>query len=234
VPGQNLITHYFRTVRQILTQPTAFFRTMPLSGGMAGPLAFALVTHWLGSSIGYLWRLLIGGGFGGSLTKMFTAATDVAEIDNPGRHAEILQLGERIQHWIWGVGSIVADPFLTLLRILFIAFMVWLGARILVTPGQSHGQDEAPREITFESAVRVVAYGLTPSILSALPILGGAIASFYVAAVTVIGARETYRIGTGRATVVALFPQFLLLLLVVVGLFAMAALFFGVMSAVFR
>src|SRR5579872_4309243 len=54
------VERYFRNVWAILTGPGKFFRKMPLTGGLAAPLAFALITHWIGTSIGFLWRISIG------------------------------------------------------------------------------------------------------------------------------------------------------------------------------
>src|SRR4051794_33591226 len=56
--GVNPIRAYFLRVWQILTEPTAFFKTMPTTGGVSGPLAFALITHWLGSAVGFFWRAI--------------------------------------------------------------------------------------------------------------------------------------------------------------------------------
>jgi hypothetical protein len=222
--GMNLITGYFQTVWRILTQPAAFFRAMPVRGGVSTPLAFALVTHWLGSAAAFIWHLLIGGAVGGIFSRFFQVAGDVADVDHPGRHAQLVEMGERLKHWVWGAGSVIADPFFTMGRILFISFLVFLGARILVTPSKNG----APREITFESALRIICFGLTPSILGILPLFGGPISYFYVVIVTVIGAREVYRIDSGRATVVALFPQFILLgvIAMVLGALALAVLKF--------
>jgi hypothetical protein len=219
--GGNLITDYFRQVWRILTQPSAFFRSMPVRGGVSGPLAFALITHWLGSAASFLWRLLIGGALGGYIEHVMHMAGDVADVDSPGRNAQLMEMTERMKHWIWGAGSVIADPFLTLFRIFFISFLVYLGARIFVTPGKNG----APREITFESALRIICYGMTPAILSVLPIFGGPISSIYVMVVTVIGAREVYRIDSGRAVLVALFPQLLLFGIFLSVFFAIAVAF---------
>ncbi|MGK5082742.1 YIP1 family protein [Bdellovibrionota bacterium FG-1] len=208
--GPALIGAFWGRLWQILTRPTEFFRQMPVRGGLAGPLAFALVVHWIGASVTFIWNSLLGGAIGSYVNQIIQMAGDVAEVDHPGRTAQLFEMSERIQHWVWGAGSVIADPFLTLARILFISFWIYLGARILVTPGKN----QAPREITFESAVRVICYGLTPSILAALPLLGGVISGFYILAVTVIGAKEVYRVSSGRAMLIALFPQFLVLFLI--------------------
>lgn len=200
------IRGYFERVWKILTHPSAFFRTMPVRGGVSGPLAFALITHWMGAAVAYIWRIFIGGAVSGYLDRIMRMAGDVAEVDNPGRNAQIMEMADRMKHWVWGTGSIIVDPFLTLMQIFFISFLVFLGARIFVTPGKNR----APREITFESALRIVCFGMTPAILAVLPLFGGPIAYIYQVVVSVIGAREVYKIDNGRASLVALFPQVLL------------------------
>jgi len=212
--GLSVIRNYFSDVWQILTHPTLFFRHMPLTGGIAQPLAFALVTHWLGSALSFLWHLIIGGTLAKSVQSWMQMSED---IDHIGRNAQMIQARDRIIEWFFGAGPVILDPFLTLFSILATSFLVFLGARILVAPGKKGH----PTEITFESAVRIVAFGLTPSILAAVPILGGFLSSLGVMIVTIIGAKEVYKIGTGRAIAVALFPKLLFF-----GIIGMGLLFF--------
>jgi hypothetical protein len=49
---------YFRDLKKVLFEPTAFFRGLPLTGGLAIPLTFALVTHWLGSLFNFRLNIL--------------------------------------------------------------------------------------------------------------------------------------------------------------------------------
>src|SRR5262245_14552184 len=93
---------YLKNVWLILTQPSNFFRALPLRAGVSGPLACALITHGMGSAVGLLWRLTVGGALGGYFEQMLRMAGDVAEIDNPGRNAQLIQMTERIKHWVWG------------------------------------------------------------------------------------------------------------------------------------
>jgi hypothetical protein len=205
--ASNLFKQYLTDLREIITHPTAFFRRMPTTGGVGGPLAFALVTHWLGEAVSFLWRLAIGGSVGGMLDKMFRLAGDVADVDSPGRGAQLMEARNRIAQWIWGAGPVLADPFLTLASILFTSFLVYVGSRLLVTPGH----EGAPRPLRFETALRIVCFGLTPSILAAIPIFGGAVSWVLIILVTTVGAREVYHVPTGRAVAIALFPKLLLL-----------------------
>ncbi len=213
--GLRPIRQYFIDLFEISVHPVRFFRRMPLEGGVSGPLAFALVTHWLASALEYLWHSLIGGAAMEYLNEMIKVAGNVADVDNPGQSARLFQLRDQLLHWVWGTGSVIADPFFTLASILFTTLFVYAGARLLVTPDE----DGHPHVITYESSLRIVCYGLSPSILAGIPLIGGFVASLCVSIVTIIGAREVYRITTGRAIVVALFPRILLFGTIAMGLF---------------
>jgi hypothetical protein len=216
------ITHpfsaYFGTLWEIMIHPGRFFSKMPLSGGVAGPLAFALITHWAGAALAFLWKLAIGGAVGAYALGFFKIFGDVADVDHPGRSAMIEQARERVMHWVWGAGSILADPFLTLISIAFTSFFVWVGARLLVDPKPERGL----HAVTYESALRIVCFGLTPAILAGIPVLGPFVSWISVLLVTIVGAREAYRIDTGRAVGVALFPKLLWLFILVGGFFVLA------------
>jgi len=85
---------------------------MPVSGGLARPLAFALVTHWLGSALSFLWRL----GAARSVWEYFQE-----EVPLPS------YVKEKFVGWFFGVGSIIIDPFLTLISIFFTSFFCLSG-----------------------------------------------------------------------------------------------------------
>ena len=231
VSSDFLIQRYFFDLWQIITRPTRFFSRMPLTGGVAGPLAFALIAHWLGSALEFLWRSVLGGHlmdqFGRGLQGMMKMASDVADVDSPGKSALLLEARDRVIYWIWGAGSVILDPFLTVAAILFTAFFVYIGARILVTPGKNG----APQKITFESTLRILCFGMSPAILAAIPFVGGFVSSLCVLIVTVIGGREVYKISTSRSTVVVLFPKLLFLGIILTGVSFIALLLFKLVAA---
>lgn len=187
--------------------------------GWTSPLVFALVTHWIGSAFSFLWSAWMGGSFERYARKLLELAADNgAIIEHPGRDAVFKEFSEKIDHWTWGAGSVVVDPFLTLAWIMMTSALIYVGARILVTPKAG----EPP--VNFESALKIVSYGTAPSILSAIPLVGSGLAAIYAAYVTVIGAREVYRISIGRAIVVGLFPKFLILAIMFSGLAVLAVI----------
>lgn len=233
-PSTSILRSYFSDVWLILTKPSSFFRKLPLSGGLGGPLAFALVTHWIGKAGAFLWHSAIGGGLTRFANRFLKMAGDW-DIDHPGRFGGgnsvwLWDPQSPFGTWLFGMGSVVIDPFVTLFSILFTSAFVFAGARIFVSPGQEPGHSVSgaapgrPLEITYESAVRLVCFGMTPSILAGLPLFGWGLSSLLTIIVTVIGAKEIYRVGAGRAIVIALFPRillvsFFLLGFVLIGLF---------------
>lgn len=203
------ISRYLTTLRSVLTKPVDFFRSMPIEGGLGGPLAFALITHWIGSALSFM----TGGALSSRMDRYVSGFRWVFQgisgdqIDRLSRSSNYQALQERLSNWMFSAGRVIVDPFLTLAFLLFTAAFVYLGARIFVTPSREGELSGGPRAITFESAARVVAYASAPAILDAIPYAGGALASLLTLVFMVIGARETYRIGTGRAILVGLFPR---------------------------
>lgn len=214
VSEYQVIKSYFSTVWQIVSSPVQFYKNLPTTGGLSGPLTFALVTHWLGSALGYLTHLMSGSAATQLMQRLIQLGQDYPEIDSPGRLSQLQSVKERLIEWSFGAGSVVIDPFLTLISILITSAFVFAGARILVSPSPA----EKPEGITYESAVRIISYGMAPQLLCIFPFFGVGIASLYTLVVTVIGAREVYRVGTGRAIVIALFPKIFVVSVIFAGI----------------
>lgn len=177
---------------------------MPTHGGVGGPLAFALITHWLGAAIEFGWGALAGGTAQAYLQQLLEKfEQELSGVHSLGRGQWMNEASSAALGWFLGAGTVLLDPFVTLASIFLSSSMIYVGARILVaTP------------VTFEAVLRIVCYGLSPAILSVLPLVGIPLSRIYMLVVTVIGAREVFRIGTGRALVLALFPKLLVLALI--------------------
>jgi hypothetical protein len=223
----DLVKNYFASLKTILLQPSKFFRNMPLEGGLSGPLTFALVTHWIGAAFTYLWALIVGGSLEKIAGKYVHFSSSSTDIDAPAKVSQWFATQQKVAHlfwhWFWGTGSIILDPFVTLFSIFFTAFFVYIGARLFVNSSRQG-------EVTFESAVRLIAFGMTPAIIAVFPFLGPFAAGLYILVVTIIGAREAYKISSSRALIVALFPKLLFLGIIAMGFFAL--LFFALKFAV--
>lgn len=228
------IRAYFGDVWVIIATPSQFFKGLPLKSNLGHPLTFALVTHWIGTSVGFIWQQLWASKEKTDSHMSFSWSQYQYNVPfQVGKHNPFAEFqkeyGDKFVHWFWGTGHVIADPFYTLAAILLSSFFVYLGARILVTPGKN----DAPSEITYTSVVRVLSYATAPAILMALiplPKLGWFVAHVGVLWISVIGVRETYRTNTGKALLIALFPKLLFIGMILVGLLVLLV---GVLKLLF-
>lgn len=223
------IHRYFHDVWNILTRPTLFFRAMPRGSSVVGPLAFALVGIWLGSVVEFLWQGALGRYLIGGMDDIFRIAGEVAEVDHPGQTELILEARDRLMNWFWSTSAVLVAPLIGVVSLLFNSALVYLGARWLVTPGKSG----SPETIDYPTALRVVSFGMAPAILAAIPVVGTPVSRVCILIVTVIGAREVYRISNLRALVIALFPKLLFLGVLLSGFLVMGVLFLKTVSLLF-
>lgn len=226
--SDHLIRRYFRTLLDIHLRPTEFFQKLrsnpDFKSGIGKTLAFAMVTHWLGAALSHLWQVMLGGGIK-NLLNPFLSHFQHWTVDHPGRNVQWLEAKEALAGWFSGVGGVILDPFWTLFNIMILSLFVFAGARILVPAGNIHRS----QEVTFESAVKIVALGMTPSILSGIPLVGAVIAAIAVFVVTIIAARETYQIETGRSILIVLFPKLIFLGIMMMGLFFLMFIIFSLL-----
>lgn len=217
------IRNYFRKVGRVLSRPTQFFSELNPPKGLSGPLAFALVTHWLARLIEYCWSSSFGGGMVPYWKRLFDSIQpQTAGIDGLRQMPWFLETRGLVMNWFWGTGSIIIDPFLSIIKILLHSLILFVAARLLVP---SRTSIEAQRS-SFESIVQVVCYGMTPALFTVVPFIGAPAAALYTLVVTLIGLAITLQIGFGRALIIALFPQILIAGAVLAG--AMALLLFFV------
>jgi hypothetical protein len=195
----NLVSQYFRQVREILTEPTKFFARMPLTGGIGGPLAFALVTSWVAKLVEFLFDRVLGIGVTSLIMRMLDYRGE--DIDTPAKGEALRQLKLHLADWLTGTGLLVTMPFWTLLWLLSSSALICVGARLLAN------QPVGSPRTRYEAAVRLLSYGSTPLLLGVIPFIGGWAALIYCFIVTVIGAKAVYEVPTGRAVVIALFPK---------------------------
>lgn len=209
-----IVSEYFARLRRILLEPSRFFSSMPLEGSLSGPLAFALVTHWIGTAVDFFVDQGLGLGLTSMTRKIMSWQMDGDDdIDTPARGQAWMTLKSQVTDWLSSSAMVVAAPFWTLLWLLFGAFFVWIGSRLL-----ANQPSRSPRG-TYSSALRLVAYGTSPAILTGIPIFGGWLAAIWALVITTVGAREIYQVTTDRALVIALFPRLLVVALGIAALF---------------
>ena len=179
------------TVGRILRHPVLFFRSMPQTGGLSVPLAFALGVRWVVRLVEYF----LGGVRGRPAAEIVESFRGTFGLEPGGwgsARGEVLE-------WVLGAGNVLADPFYSLARILVSALLLYLGAALLV-----------PVKVRYEAVVRILCASQVAVVFSWVPGIGFFIAGVYTFILSVIGLREVFQISTARATVIAATPAVVL------------------------
>jgi hypothetical protein len=171
------------TTRRVLLEPTAFFRQMPVTGGLGSPLLYALIAGWIGLAAAAfyeaVWSSIVGRGwmpFG----------------PEGGRLIELVD-------WLGGwtaFGAQVVFGGIVVVVMTFVAAAVF-HLMLLLLGG-------ARRE--FEATFRVVCFSHATSLLLLIPFCGLLITVVWRIVVYVIGLAEAHQISHGKATVAVLLP----------------------------
>ena len=171
------------TTQGVLLRPTEFFEHMPVTGGVGGPLLYAVILGYLGLVAATLYNLvfqsIVGAGFGAFR----------------GRMAEFERLSHYLQGGVGALVQLVTGP-------LWIVIGVFVSAGILHLLLMLVGA--APRD--FEGTFRVVAYSQAVSVMGLLPFCGGLFAFVWWVVVVTQGFRVVHRASTVQALLAVLLP----------------------------
>jgi hypothetical protein len=197
-----LLSALVETTQAVLTQPTAFFRTLSPSGGMGGPLLYAVIVGYVGAAAAalynYVANALMPGGFGGL-----------------GGSPE----WERLRPFFEGPGVLIGTLLLGPLMVLFEVF-VWSGVThvlLLLLGGARRG---------FEATVRVVCFAQAANLAKVVPFCGGILGFIYLVGLLTVGLSEVHGTSRGKAAAAVLLPM-VLCCCCVMGLGFMAAMMVG-------
>ena len=182
-----LVSALVETTRDVLTGPGAFFRAMPVSGGLGSPLLYAVIVGWIGlvASAFYqaIFRSVVGSGLGAFGSE---------------RPELVALLG-----WVEGWAGFVAQA---VFGGVFVVIGVFLAAGILHLVLMLLGG--ARRD--FEATLRVVSFSQATSILFLVPFCGQFVGGIWTLVLYVLGLAEAHQIGHGKATAAVLLPIVLL------------------------
>jgi hypothetical protein len=183
-------TAFFRTMKQVLFSPTAFFSNMPLNKGMGSPLLYGVIISFFGTTIGLLEQFAFSG-FMGSFSQV-----------------------EGMQ----GV-NFFQTAFL-LIYALFLPIMIVVGLFInsaifhiclLIVGAGKRG---------FEATFRVVSYACSSQAFALVPFVGWFIIIIYNLVLWTIGFRESHRTTTGKALIAVVLPMIVILFFIGLLVFA--------------
>ncbi len=169
---------FFATLKESLFNPGQFFKSMPVFGGIADPLVYALIAGMVGMTISYAWQILLEQSFSGFMP---------AEL----RGAAGYQLFQ-------GVGIAIAGLIIPIAIIVML--FLWAGILhvcLLLVRGATNG---------FEATFRAAAYSYGANIFMAVPLCGGIIALVWSMVLAIIGLKEAHGISGGKASFAVLFP----------------------------
>ncbi|MBU1230054.1 MAG: YIP1 family protein [Proteobacteria bacterium] len=186
VPFEDLPRHGFfpglwGTIVAVLMTPRAFFRDMPVSGGMAKPLIFYLLLSEFMILCHFVWGLF---GLGA-----------VAELL---KSPELMDMGIGLAGFSSVLLLVIAPP-VYVLYVMLLTGVVHFLLRLLRS-------GDAGAEATF----RVLCYSSAPLLLSVIPILGPQIGGFWSLWLAVIGLKHTHRAGLSASAFAVVLPILLL------------------------
>jgi hypothetical protein len=170
------------TTKQVLFAPTAFFREMPVSGGIGAPLGYAVILGYLGVVFQAIYQAVFRVVMGPTFSR-FEARDEL----------------RNVLPWLEGGAGFVAQ---LLFGPIFVVLGLFIGAGVyhlmlLILGG-------ARRD--FEATFRVAAYSQAISVLLILPICGSLIGFVWWLVVVVIGLSEAHGIGRGKAFAAVILP----------------------------
>jgi hypothetical protein len=195
------------TTKQALSQPTAFFRSMPVTGGIGGPLLYAVIVGYIGLFASTIYNLVFRSVLTSSLSRM-------------GGNSDVERLAGYMQGGVGLVMNLILGP-------LFIVIGLFVSAGIFHLVLLALGGAERGFEATF----RVASYSQAASIFNIIPGCGGLVGLVYTLVLLVIGLSEAHGISRGKAAAAVLVP-FVLICCCCAGLVGVGA--FGLAGALGR
>ena len=209
------IHEYACDLRDILFRPTRFFRRMPITGGYAVPLIFALVIHWISSALRFSSSAILGNN---------EAAWQALRSLSGKFVDDHLETTLTIWRWAFGASSVFLDPFITIISLFYSSCLIWVGAKLLV-PTRTAGHI-AQTHVQFEIVLRILCYASAISLISAFPWGGTFFAWIWGSFTIYVGVREVLNVRPLRAAVITMFPSLLISALVLLGGLVLGMIFF--------
>jgi hypothetical protein len=174
------------TTKQVITRPAAFFRSMPVSGGLGGPLLYAVIVGYVGLLAAALYDFVFRTVMGNSFERF-------------GRSAEMERLLPMVPTWVGLAVQVVLGPALVALFLFVFAGITHI---VLTLLGGANRDFEA----TFRVAAYARATHLLQIVLGIIPVCGAILVLVVEIVVTTIGLSEVHSVSRGKAAAAILLP----------------------------
>lgn len=178
-----LATALIETTQRVLTGPGAFFRAMPVVGGIGSPLVYALIVGYAGLVISAIYDFVLESVMGSSLSRFGGGSEAMAGLIPYFQGA--MGLGVKL----------ILGPFLLAVGLFLLSGIVHLA--LLGLGGAARG---------FEATFRVACYSEAAALLNIIPVCGGMIAPVVMLVLMIIGVSEAHGTTRGRAAAAVLLP----------------------------
>ena len=170
------------TTQKVLTAPSAFFASMPVMGGIGGPLLYAIVVGSLGVIVTAVYRAVFRGLMGSTFATL-------------GGGSELRRVLPFVTGGAGLVVQVVFAPVFVILALFIGAAIVHL--MLLLLGGARNG---------FEATFRVMCYTDATAVIRVIPLCGELIFICYRLVLIVIGLAAAHGIGMGKAAAAVLIP----------------------------
>jgi hypothetical protein len=168
----------------VLTSPTEFFRSMPVTGGIGEPLLYALIIGYAGLVIAALYDFVLESVMGSAFTRFGGGESDA-----------IAGLMPYLQGGIGFGLRLIFGPVMLAVGLFLLAGIVHLA--LLALGGAARG---------FEGTFRVVCYTEAAALLNIIPACGSLIGGIVMLVLMIIGISEAHGTTRGRAAAAVLLP----------------------------
>ena len=182
-----LASAFVETTREVLTRPTSFFRSMPVTGGLGSPLLYAVIAGWIGLAAAAFYQAIW------------------VSIAGPASLPFGLDSGELafVLGWLESWAGLVAQVILGGVSVVITVFVGSgiLHLMLLLLGGARRGFEATFRVVCFSQATTLLL--LIPLFL--IPFCGLAVVAWCLA-LYVIGLAQAHQIGYGQSLAAVLLP----------------------------
>lgn len=185
------------TTQQVLTRPSDFFRSMPVTGGIGGPLLYGVIVGYVGVVASALYSFVLQSTIGSSWSF--------------GRSSELDRIMPMLSTGMGLVGQILFGPIFVAVWIFVVSAVVHVC--LLLLGGATNA---------FEGTFRVIAYSAAAMVIRIVPVCGELVALVYYVILAIIGVSAAHRISGLKAAAAVLLPFVLLCCCCAAGILAAA------------
>ena len=179
-----LATALVETTQRVLTKPTEFFRSMPVTGGIGSPLIYALIIGYAGIVISAIYNFVLESVMGSALTQM-----------GGGGSGPMAGMMPYLQGGV-GLGlQLIFGPVMVAVSLFLVAGITHLA--LMALGGATRG---------FEATFRVACYSEAAAVLNIIPACGNLVSALVMLVIMIIGISEAHGTTRGRAAAAVLLP----------------------------